>query len=178
MHVKRFEAATLVEAIRQVKEELGPEALVLSQKTLRRRGGFGLLGRSVVEVTAAIDRDVHRAQTQDAPAATAQAEPAPDRVAPDPSWKDLSLRRALDEVLGERAGIARFGWAYAPLDEALARAVVDLSGRPWPEIELGLTRERLGALACENIPHVLSSFATASRCALHVDVLRGANDHH
>ena len=90
----------------------------------------------------------------------------------------LTLGAALDTALGDRAGIARFGWAYAPLDEALARAVVDLSGRPWPEVELGLTRERLGALACENVGHVLRSFAIAARCALHVDVIRGANDHH
>ena len=60
MHVKRYEAATLVEAIRQIKQELGPEALVLSQRTVRQRSGFGLFGRSVVEVTAAVDRDVRR----------------------------------------------------------------------------------------------------------------------
>ena len=90
----------------------------------------------------------------------------------------LALGAALDAALGDRAGVARFGWAYAPLDEALARTVVDLSGRPWPEVEIGLTRERLGALACENVGHVLRSLAIAARCALHVDVLRGANDHH
>src|SRR4030095_1269733 len=88
------------------------------------------------------------------------------------------LGEAIDRALGERRGIARFGFAYAPLDEALARAVVDLSGRPWPELDLGLTRERLGTLACENVVHVLSSLAIASRAALHVDVLRGRNDHH
>ncbi len=90
----------------------------------------------------------------------------------------LALGTALDQALGERRGIARFGYAYAPLDEALARAVVDLSGRPFAAIELGLRRERLGDLACENIGHVLSSLAIAARCALHVDVLRGDNDHH
>ena len=75
-------------------------------------------------------------------------------------------------------GIARFGYAYAPLDEALARAVVDISGRPFARIDLGLTRERLGELSCENIPHVLSSLATAAGITLHVDVLEGDNDHH
>ena len=90
----------------------------------------------------------------------------------------LALGEALDAALGERAGIRRFGAAYAPLDEALARTVVDFSGRPWPEIELGLEREALGGLACENVGHVLHSLATAARCALHVDVLRGSNDHH
>ena len=65
----------------------------------------------------------------------------------------LALGQALDQALGERRGIARFGSAYAPLDEALARAVVDLSGRPCAVVELGLARETLGALACENVAH-------------------------
>ena len=90
----------------------------------------------------------------------------------------LALGQALDRALGERRGIARFGSAYAPLDEALARAVVDLSGRPCAVIELGLAREMLGELACENIPHFFASLATTGRLALHLDVLRGANDHH
>lgn len=90
----------------------------------------------------------------------------------------LALGQALDQALGERRGIARFGSAYAPLDEALARAVVDLSGRPCAVVELGLAREVLGQLACENVPHVFTSLATAGRMALHVDVLRGSNDHH
>lgn len=90
----------------------------------------------------------------------------------------LALGQALDRALGGRSGIQRFGDAHAPLDEALARAVVDLSGRPYPAIALGLRRERLGELACENITHVLQSFAVAGRMALHVDLLRGENDHH
>lgn len=90
----------------------------------------------------------------------------------------LALGAALDRALGERAGIGRFGHAYAPLDEALARAVVDLSGRPHPEVRLDLRREALGALACENVGHVLRSLAIAARATLHVDVLKGENDHH
>lgn len=90
----------------------------------------------------------------------------------------IVLGKALDELLGERRGITRFGSAYAPLDEALARVVVDLSGRPWPEVDLGLRRERLGAVACENLTHFLQTLAIEGRMALHVDVLRGANDHH
>ncbi len=90
----------------------------------------------------------------------------------------LALGAAFDRALGDRVGIARFGWAYAPLDEALARGVVDLSGRPWAGVDLGLRRERLGELSTENIPHVLRSFATAGRLTLHVDALRGDNDHH
>jgi imidazoleglycerol-phosphate dehydratase len=90
----------------------------------------------------------------------------------------LALGAALDQALGERRGIARFGHAYAPLDEALARAVVDLSGRPFHCVDLGLTRDAIGGIACENLAHVLTSLATAARTTLHVDVLRGINDHH
>jgi imidazoleglycerol phosphate dehydratase HisB len=90
----------------------------------------------------------------------------------------LALGRALDRALGEREGVARFGSAYAPLDEALARAVVDLSGRPWPSVDLGLERQMLGTLATENVEHVLISLAVSLRAAIHVDVLKGTNDHH
>ncbi len=90
----------------------------------------------------------------------------------------LSLGRAFHEALGERRGIERFGHAYAPLDEALARVVVDLSGRPYAVVNLGLERESIGQLACENIAHVFRSFAMEARAAIHVDVLRGENDHH
>ncbi|MGI9484879.1 MAG: imidazoleglycerol-phosphate dehydratase HisB [Geminicoccaceae bacterium] len=90
----------------------------------------------------------------------------------------LALGQALDQALGDRVGIARFAHAYAPLDEALARAVVDFSGRPSATVNLGLKRERIGELACENIGHVFISLAMASRTTLHVDVIRGENDHH
>ena len=90
----------------------------------------------------------------------------------------LTLGTALQQALGPRVGIRRFGSAYAPLDEALARAVVDISGRPFADVNLGLTRERLGELSCENIPHVLSSLASTAGLTLHVDVLKGDNDHH
>ncbi len=90
----------------------------------------------------------------------------------------LVLGACLDEALGDRQGIARFGSAYAPLDEALCRAVIDLSGRPFAQVALGLRRETLGTLSCENVPHFLRSFATAARLTLHVDLLRGENDHH
>jgi imidazoleglycerol-phosphate dehydratase len=72
----------------------------------------------------------------------------------------------------------RFGSAYAPLDEALARAVVDLSGRPFARVDLKLRRDRIGTLACENVSHVLRSLAVAARATIHLDVLAGENDHH
>jgi len=90
----------------------------------------------------------------------------------------IALGEAFDLALGERRGIKRFGSAHAPLDEALSRVVVDISGRPHASIDLGLKREMLGALSTEMIPHVLHSFATSAMLTLHVDVLKGTNDHH
>ncbi len=90
----------------------------------------------------------------------------------------IVLGRAFDEALGDRKAIGRFGYAYAPLDESLSRAVVDLSGRPWPEISIGFARETIGEVATENLVHFLRSFAIEGRMALHIDLIRGDNDHH
>jgi len=90
----------------------------------------------------------------------------------------LAIGQALNAALGNRCGIERFGFACIPMDETLARVVIDLSGRPASVIDLQLTRETIGGIACENFTHFFSSFATALRAAVHVDVLRGANDHH
>lgn len=90
----------------------------------------------------------------------------------------LCLGAAFDQALGTRAGIVRFASTFAPLDEALARCVIDFSGRPSPHIHLQLTRERLGDVSCENISHFFRSFATNARCSLHLDMIRGENDHH
>ncbi|MCE5255294.1 MAG: imidazoleglycerol-phosphate dehydratase [Spirochaetaceae bacterium] len=92
----------------------------------------------------------------------------------------VAFREAL-AVLRDQPGfneLCRFGHAYAPLDEALARAVVDLSGRPWASVDLHLKRESIGGLATENIAHFLQSFAMNAGITLHVDVLKGINDHH
>lgn len=90
----------------------------------------------------------------------------------------IVLGQALDKALGDRAGLVRFGHAYAPLDESLARAVVDLATRITASIDLGLTRPTVGQWACENITHALTTLAASARFTLHVDVLKGANDHH
>jgi imidazoleglycerol phosphate dehydratase HisB len=90
----------------------------------------------------------------------------------------IVLGRAFDQALGDRSGVARFGYSYAPLDESLTRAVVDLSGRPWPEIAIGFTRDTIGEVATENLVHFLRSFAVEGRMGLHVDLIRGDNDHH
>lgn len=90
----------------------------------------------------------------------------------------IALGRALGEALGERVGIARFGFAYAPLDESLSRAVVDLSGRSWAEIHVPFTRDAVGDVATENLIHFMRSLAIEGRMSLHVDLIRGDNDHH
>ncbi|EFQ27951.1 imidazoleglycerol-phosphate dehydratase [Colletotrichum graminicola] len=90
----------------------------------------------------------------------------------------IALGYAFANALGSATGLARFGYAYAPLDEALSRAVVDLSNRPYSVVDLGLRREKIGDLSCEMIPHCLQSFAQGARLTLHVDCLRGENDHH
>lgn len=90
----------------------------------------------------------------------------------------IALGQAFKEALGEVRGINRFGNGYAPLDEALSRAVVDISNRPYAVIDLNLKREKIGDLSCEMIPHFLESFADAARITIHVDCLRGTNDHH
>jgi len=90
----------------------------------------------------------------------------------------LALGQAFREALGDKKGIVRFGSAYAPLDEALARAVVDLSGRAFSHADIGLDGPSLGGLSSENVAHVIGSFAAEARIAVHVDVIRGENDHH
>lgn len=90
----------------------------------------------------------------------------------------IALGYAFAKALGVPTGLARFGSAYAPLDEALSRAVVDLSNRPFSVVELGLRREKIGDLSTEMIPHCMQSFAQGARVTMHVDCIRGFNDHH
>ncbi|KZF21314.1 imidazoleglycerol-phosphate dehydratase [Xylona heveae TC161] len=90
----------------------------------------------------------------------------------------LALGLAVKQALGANVGLARFGYAYAPLDEALSRAVVDVSNRPYCVVDLGLRREKIGDLSTEMIPHCLQSFSQTAGLTMHVDCLRGDNDHH
>ncbi len=90
----------------------------------------------------------------------------------------LVLGQALNEALGERRGITRFGHAIVPLDEALALVAVDLGGRGHASIELNFEREMLGQLPTENIEHFLTALASEGRLNLHVRELAGENDHH
>lgn len=93
----------------------------------------------------------------------------------------LVLGEAFAQALGEKRGIRRFGQAYVPLDESLARVVVDFSGRPFHVFEVPLDREML--LIHKDFPFALveeffKSFATKAQCNLHIDLLRGRNGHH
>ncbi len=90
----------------------------------------------------------------------------------------IALGSAFNIALAERAHIHRFASAYAPLDESLVRCVIDLSGRPAPHIYLPFTRPTIGPIATENIAHFFTSFAISARCAIHLDLIRGINDHH
>ena len=90
----------------------------------------------------------------------------------------LVLGAAIDQALGDRVGIARFSSTYAPLDESLSRVVIDLSGRPGAFVELGFEREMIGQIATENMTHFFESLAITMRATLHVDLIRGRNDHH
>jgi imidazoleglycerol-phosphate dehydratase len=86
--------------------------------------------------------------------------------------------QALRETLGERRGIVRFGHAYVPLDEALTRVVVDLSGRPYLVYKAEFKSARIGDLQTELIEEFLKAFVQEGRLNLHVENLYGRNQHH
>lgn len=92
----------------------------------------------------------------------------------------LTLGQTLLAALGERRGIARFGSNYAPMDEALARAVVDISGRPYLVYGLGPVAlpERVGHFDTQLVEEFWRAFATEARLTLHLDIIRGRNAHH
>jgi imidazoleglycerol-phosphate dehydratase len=90
----------------------------------------------------------------------------------------ITLGRAFDQALGDRRGIVRIAHAYAPLDEALALAVIDVSGRGHAEVDAPIAEPRLGELDSDLVRHMLASFAVEARLTLHAKVLAGQNGHH
>jgi len=88
------------------------------------------------------------------------------------------LGQALRESLGDRRGIVRFGHAYVPLDEALTRVVIDLSGRPYLVYKVEFKSARIGDLQTELIEEFLKAFVQEGRFNLHVESLYGRNQHH
>jgi imidazoleglycerol-phosphate dehydratase len=89
----------------------------------------------------------------------------------------IVLGQALSQALGDRAGIARFASAYAPLDEALARVVVDLGKRPYLSYNVPL-RGRIGTLESEVLEEFWKALSIHAGATIHVDVIRGRNRHH
>jgi imidazoleglycerol-phosphate dehydratase len=85
---------------------------------------------------------------------------------------------ALDQALGERRGIARVGSSYVPMDEALARVVIDLGGRGYAVVDAEFTAPMLGNLPSSLIPHFFETLANRARLNLHAQVLYGRDDHH
>lgn len=90
----------------------------------------------------------------------------------------ISIGRALDEALGDKKGIARYGEAIVPMDEALCRAVIDLSGRFYLIYEVATRRQKIGNFSVELAEHFWRSFAETAKFNLHIDCLRGRNTHH
>ena len=119
---------------------------------LARHGGFDL----IVQATGDLHVDAHHTSEDVA----------------------IALGRALDEALGDRAGIARFADRTVPLDEALIQVALDLSGRPYAAIDLDFPAPMIGELPSSMAKHILETVAHEGRLALHVRQLAGENEHH
>jgi len=90
----------------------------------------------------------------------------------------ICLGQAFGRALGEKTGIRRYGHAYVPLDEALSRIVVDLSGRPGLEYHVSFPRARVGDMDVDLFQEFFRGFVNHAHVTLHVDCLRGKNAHH
>jgi imidazoleglycerol-phosphate dehydratase len=90
----------------------------------------------------------------------------------------LALGQAIDRALGDRAGIARYGDAHVPLDEALTRVVIDVSGRPYLVYGVTFPAERIGGFDTELMREFFQALAVQARLGLHIDSLKGVNSHH
>ncbi|MEO0463308.1 MAG: imidazoleglycerol-phosphate dehydratase HisB [Pseudomonadota bacterium] len=115
---------------------------------------------SLIDVTMRIDGDLHVDQhhtTEDSA---------------------IALGQALASALGDKAGIARYGSAYSPMDETLSRVALDISGRPFLVWKAGFTQEKLGEWDTELIEHWFHSVAQSAGLTLHCELLYGSNNHH
>ena len=90
----------------------------------------------------------------------------------------ICLGQAFRQALGDKKGIVRYGAAYVPMDETLARSVVDLSGRYFLVYNVANTRDKVGTFSVELAEHFWHSFAEHCQCNLHIEVLYGRNQHH
>ena len=90
----------------------------------------------------------------------------------------IVLGQAVAQALGDKRGIARYGHAYVPLDEALSRVVIDFSGRPGLFYRVSYPRARIGSFDVDLIREFFQGFANAASATVHVDTLQGVNAHH
>jgi imidazoleglycerol-phosphate dehydratase len=90
----------------------------------------------------------------------------------------ITLGQAFNQAVGDKKGIARYGHAYVPLDEALSRVVIDFSGRPGLEWHVPFTRGRVGDFDVDLFVEFFQGFINHAKVSLHVDNLRGKNTHH
>ena len=90
----------------------------------------------------------------------------------------ICLGQAFAEAIGDKVGIGRYGSALVPMDEALCRAAIDLSGRFYLVYDVETKRQKIGNFSVELAEHFWRSFAEKLRCNLHIDCLRGRNTHH
>lgn len=90
----------------------------------------------------------------------------------------IALGQAFDRALGAKEGITRYGTAYVPMDEALGRAVVDYSGRPFLVCKVSFPAEKVGELNTELVEEFFRALAVHGRMNLHVEILYGKNSHH
>ena len=115
---------------------------------------------SLIDVTMKVDGDLHVDQhhtTEDSA---------------------LALGQAINQALGDKSGIARYGTAYSPMDETLARVALDISGRPWLVWKAGFTQTKLGEWDTELIEHWFHSVAQTAGITLHCELIYGSNNHH
>lgn len=115
---------------------------------------------SLIDITCRIDGDLH----------VDQHHTAEDSA--------IAIGQAISQALGDKAGIGRYGSAYSPMDETLARVALDISGRPYFVWKAGFTQEKLGELDTELVEHWFHSISQAVGITLHIELLYGANNHH
>jgi imidazoleglycerol-phosphate dehydratase len=90
----------------------------------------------------------------------------------------IALGQAFAKAVGDKSGVRRYGHAYVPLDEALSRAVVDLSGRPGLEYNIKFSRARIGEFDVDLVHEFFQGFVNHAHVTLHVDNIKGSNAHH
>lgn len=90
----------------------------------------------------------------------------------------IAIGQAINQALGDKAGIVRYGSAYSPMDETLSRVALDISGRPYMVWNAAFTQERLGEMDTELFKHWFHSVADSAGITLHIDLLTGENNHH